>query len=400
VAAVSNDNLSADMAQVWDVDSRLLVGAFAGAGTLDEFGFSPAGDLLFTRTNPGADTGKSGLEQFKVWATRGQRSVVAPGHGTVAAAPDGSRVLLVPALDYGSQNPGGFPVQFRVPTIDRPTMLRDAHKPLGATAAACSHDGKLWAVAGGGSLEQSSGFGGKQYPATPAELELFDGEGHRLHEMGVPPGVIKAVAFSADGRWLAAAILTKRTPLQDKNTTCVRIWDAEQWAAVRDIDLAVGVEFLRLTPDGAGLVLVTEGKGGKKVCLYDTNTRTMTWEHPPRVVPYVVQPTFSVDSKQLLVPSAFGVIAYDAATGAQVYQFTGHFANVHCVAVHPGGRRAATGAADGTIKLWDIPSGQDLLTLKAHAGPVTFLEFTKDGNQLISAGADNRVRWWDAPPVK
>ncbi len=65
----------------------------------------------------------------------------------------------------------------------------------------------------------------------------------------------------------------------------------------------------------------------------------------------------------------------------------------------PDGKRLATGQPDGQVKVWDLTTGQETLTLKGHTGQVTGLEFSPDGHRLISASMDTTVRIWDATPL-
>jgi hypothetical protein len=64
----------------------------------------------------------------------------------------------------------------------------------------------------------------------------------------------------------------------------------------------------------------------------------------------------------------------------------------------PDARRLASASLDGTIKIWDLETGQDVLTLHGH--PEVFaLAFSPDGRRLASGGNDNTIRIWDATPL-
>jgi WD40 repeat protein len=72
---------------------------------------------------------------------------------------------------------------------------------------------------------------------------------------------------------------------------------------------------------------------------------------------------------------------------------------VQGVAFSPDGNRLASGSADGTVKVWDVITGQELLTLRGHKREASAVVFRPDGKQLISVGGSTiqgEVRVWDA----
>jgi WD40 repeat protein len=56
----------------------------------------------------------------------------------------------------------------------------------------------------------------------------------------------------------------------------------------------------------------------------------------------------------------------------------------------------ATSSSDGTVRIWSLPEGRPLATLKGHTGPVYSVRFSSDGRWLVTASADRTARLWNA----
>ena len=57
--------------------------------------------------------------------------------------------------------------------------------------------------------------------------------------------------------------------------------------------------------------------------------------------------------------------------------------------------RIVTGSHDRTLKVWDADTGEELLTLEGHTGPVMSVCFSPGGDRIISGSSDNTIRFWD-----
>lgn len=76
----------------------------------------------------------------------------------------------------------------------------------------------------------------------------------------------------------------------------------------------------------------------------------------------------------------------------ELFTLIGHTGGVYGVVFTPDGKRLATASEDGAAKVWDAESGQDLLTLTVQPQGLLDVAVTPDGRYLATAGRDGAVR--------
>jgi WD40 repeat protein/serine/threonine protein kinase len=96
----------------------------------------------------------------------------------------------------------------------------------------------------------------------------------------------------------------------------------------------------------------------------------------------------------------------DSHTGAEVRTIKAHITAVNKVAFSPDGKRLATcnivrgdpaGKVDGAgeVKVWDVQTGQELHSLKGHTRSINEIAFSPDGKRLATHSRDNSVKVWN-----
>ena len=271
------------------------------------------------------------------------------------------------------------------------------------------------------------------------------------------------LAFAADGKTLAARY-SDSTPFGfDDMPDELVVWDATDWrerrrgpvAAVRTGQfssgptgaLAIGDRCLVPTPDGVEAVVPapkigrvkTAGRGRDRfIWLTGDGTTAAALSRGVRLHLDAVTLTPPVAASRLLElelptnsdhaddlrwtaaavdPSArwlavtgnhFGqprdayrVDIWDVRERKRVAQAAGHGHGASCLAFSPDGKLLASGAGDGSVRLWDVPGGTERAVLTGPKFTVSQLAFSADCRRLVYGTLDGRdsPNLWVADPT-
>lgn len=87
---------------------------------------------------------------------------------------------------------------------------------------------------------------------------------------------------------------------------------------------------------------------------------------------------------------------WDVRTGQLILTLEGHRSWCRTAKYSPDGSHIATGSEDGTVRIWDAATGKPLVQFMGHAFDINGVEFMADGTRLYSASGDATVKCWDA----
>jgi WD40 repeat protein len=286
-----------------------------GRGGVTSVAFSPDGKLL-------ASASLDGLVQ--VWETgrwAGKRFFSVPSANCIQFSPDG-KSLAVAGEEVG--RPIGF---VRCWDIVKGKITATIVIPGGGTVFAFSPCGKYMAT-------------GRGYKERGVQL-WNPGTGEEVKRLSGTKGYVKALAYSRDGRLLAAG----------DSDGAIRCWETDSWKEVGTIGAhSKAVLSLAYSPEGSFLV---SGSEEPRVRYWEAKTL----EEKEGIVTesrFVEALAFPRDGKLLAVGGHRHLQLWEVALGRPKEALAGHKERILALAFSPDGHFIATGSLDNTVKVWDL----------------------------------------------
>ena len=102
------------------------------------------------------------------------------------------------------------------------------------------------------------------------------------------------------------------------------------------------------------------------------------------------------DGSQMVTAGEDGSVhVWSMSSGEEVMVMEGHSYHVNGVAVTPDGTRVVSCGNDKTVRVWDMHTGEAVFVLKDHEGDVCAVAVTPDSSKVVSTSAKDGIRVWD-----
>lgn len=204
---------------------------------------------------------------------------------------------------------------------------------------------------------------------------------------------VLAVAFSADGKWMASGGYGN-----EKEDYFARLWDVETGKEVRRFmhgRKGYGVRSLAFSPDGKTLATLGT-QSGAFLRLFDVDTgkerRAFPKDGDRRTRPDSV--AFAPDGKTLAA-AGDSIRLYDVTTGEERPRIDRRASAPHFT----DGWKTLVGAVDRAIYRWDTASGKTLTPEAADSGVEQIL-VTPDNSRVVTRNQDGYGHLWDGTSGK
>jgi WD40 repeat protein len=216
--------------------------------------------------------------------------------------------------------------------------------------------------------------------------------GAEVLNLAGPGSGVRSLAFSPDGVRLAAGA----------DDGSIRLWDVATGRLLYTVRSdAIPVVSLAFSPDGRRLAAASASPSGRR----STVERVLrVWDAAGGRELLTVKGgyggAFFTPDGARLISGGKGVRIWDAATGKEVRVLKGHSTRVMAVSASRDGRRVVSASnsdheqePEGTVKVWDVDLDKDVFQVKVD--PVARVTLNPDGTRVAALLSDGTVNVWE-----
>ena len=303
--------------------------------------------------------------------------------------------------DVGS----GAPVETSALHRDGPAVVRYAAD--GQTLLSAGRDGRLavWRGAAAASFAVATVPVRGLVPGGGNQMHVADDDG-RVVTIDVTNGAVVRTLGAGLVPPIALAVRPDQQRLAvGSGDGSVRLINPANAAELQSLDAGGAVTALAWRADGQRLAAATAAAGDRPPRITGFAPPATPPQPPPGrelerqdaapATADVVRLAFDRDGRDVWGVQADGVLArWTLAATAPLFKLD-HGGPVLAVVISRDGQSIVSGGADNTVRVWDAATGQQRAQMAGHTAAVHALAFTPDEALVVSAAADRTLRLWD-----
>jgi serine/threonine-protein kinase len=192
-----------------------------------------------------------------------------------------------------------------------------------------------------------------------------------------------SVVFSPDGQYVLSASGGDHT---------ARLWELQINKELRRLTCYHGAA--TLSPDGR--FALCPGGGGEMVTLFDLKD-DRAFNFQGEMSSFYTCVAVSPDGRYIAAGGHDKIArVWDVGSGKKVHRIPDHKNVLRAVLFMPRPGQLLTGALlDDTIRLWDLPSGEQVREFYLAGGLRSGLSLSRDGRSLVAGNANGQIALWD-----
>jgi len=171
------------------------------------------------------------------------------------------------------------------------------------------------------------------------------------------------------------------------------IWDANTGELVHELPVGSPSFHVAFSPDTA---LLASSSNSSSTILWDVESG----EEVKRVSvggADIGQATFSPDGSSILLQVGNRLVLMDIESENVLATFDGHSGSIRSYTYSQDGAIVLTGSQDGTLRLWDATTGEQLHAINTGI-EIRSVGISPDGTQALTGAVDYSVRLWNIVP--
>ena len=219
--------------------------------------------------------------------------------------------------------------------------------------------------------------------ASSIGIWLYDTVNYQEYALLPSQYSIDAIAFSPDGNAIVGASRNGRIANQ--------VWNVVTKEKIATFSQGGSASAVTFSPDGKTIATGS----GRRIIIWNLETERKIIEIKAYNRYVINTLSFSYDGTLIACAGRDGTVkVWDVVTGQNINTFS-HESSVHSIDFSPTEKVLASGSSDATVKLWDVDTGTEILEIESH-GAIWVVDFSHDGNTLAWTDAiSDTINLWD-----